>query len=517
MVNYKNANSNIKIICPKHGVFEQRASSHMDGSKCPKCFGRDKDNEEVLGSLISVHGDKYDYSLVNYISEKTPIKIICREHGIFKQTYNTHKKGHGCPYCVGRNKTTENFINDAKKIHGDRYNYGLVDYINSTKKIKIICDIHGEFKQTPSTHLQGSGCPKCKGLSITQKKTKTVDEFIDDANKVHSNKYDYSYSEYINCKEKIKIFCPKHGIFEQTPDSHIQGIGCPKCGLSFDIIEGEIRNFLKEQNIFFEERTRNIIKPLELDIYIPSHNIAIEFDGLYWHSEIHKPSNYHLNKTELCEEKNIKLIHIFEDEWLFKKDVVKSRLKNILGLTENKIYARKTEIKLVDNKLANKFLEENHIQGNVNSSIKLGLYYNNELVSLMTFGKGRVALGGNSNQYELLRFCNKLNTIVVGGADKLLQYFIKTYNPIEIISYADRRWSKGDLYKKLNFEFIRYSNPNYWYVINNIRKHRFGFRKSILVKKGYDKNKTEHQIMLDRKIYRIYDCGTIVYKKSCRN
>jgi hypothetical protein len=119
----------------------------------------------------------------------------------------------------------------------------------------------------------------------------------------------------------------------------------------------------------------------------------------------------------------------------------------------------------------------------------------------------------NENKYELLRFSNKLNTNVVGGASKLFNHFVKKYNPIEVISYADRRWSKGDLYDKLGFNFDHNSNPNYWYIIGKNRKHRFGYRKDILIKEGYDKNKTEHQIMLERGIYRIYDCGNILYKK----
>jgi len=514
LVHYKNANSKIDIICPIHGFFSQRANSHMHGSSCPKCFGKNKEYDEIITNFKKIHGDKYDYSLVNYVTQKEPIKIICPEHGVFEQTYNTHKKGHGCPKCVGRYKTNNEFIIEANKIHSNKYDYSLVNYVNSIKNINIICDLHGEFKQKPANHLQGSGCPKCKGLKITEKKTKTIDEFINDANKIHDNKYDYSFVDYKNCKEHVKINCTKHGIFKQTPDSHLQGIGCPKCGLKFDKAENEIRNFLATLNIDFIEKDKEIIKPLELDILIPLHNIAIEFNGLYWHSDKFKPSNYHLNKTELCEKKNIKLIHIFEDEWLFKKDIVLSRLKNILKLTENKIYARKCETKLVDTKIAKDFLNKNHIQGEVNSSIKIGLYYNDTLVSLMTFGKGRIALGGSSNQYELLRFCNVLNTNVVGGADKLLQYFIKTYKPNEIISYADRRWSQGNLYEKLGFIQTHTSKPNYWYIINNNRKHRFGFRKSILIKNGYDKNKTEREIMIERKIYRIYDCGTIVYKKN---
>jgi hypothetical protein len=129
----------------------------------------------------------------------------------------------------------------------------------------------------------------------------------------------------------------------------------------------------------------------------------------------------------------------------------------------------------------------------------------------MTFGKGRVMMGGDSNQYELLRFCNKLNTTVIGGADKLLKHFIKTYNPKEIISYADRRWSQGDLYKKLGFTHIHDSKPNYFYIINKKREYRFKYRKDVLVKEGFDASKSEHHIMLDRGLYRIYDCGNKKY------
>ena len=207
--------------------------------------------------------------------------------------------------------------------------------------------------------------------------------------------------------------------------------------------------------------------------------------------------------------KDIQLIHIFEDEWLLKKDIVKSRLMNILGLTTNKIYGRKTEIREVCSKKSKEFLMANHIQGNVNAKIKLGLFYNNELVCLMTIGKRPMI---NNYEYELLRFCNKINTNVIGGADKLLKYFIKTYEPKQIISYADRRWSQGDLYEKLGFNFINNSIISFSYIINKKRVNRLNLQKHILVEQGFDSNKTAKQIMLDRKIYRIYDCGTKSYE-----
>jgi len=218
----------------------------------------------------------------------------------------------------------------------------------------------------------------------------------------------------------------------------------------------------------------------------------------------------------LCEKKGIQLIQIFEDEWLFKQDIVKSRLLNLLKLNKNKIYARKCVLKEITSKESKEFLNTNHIQGNVNSNIRLGLYYDDELVSIMTFGKLRKSMGYSTKKgsYEMLRFCNKLNTSVIGGADKLLQYFVKLYQPKEIITYADRRWSQGNLYDKLDFEFIYKTKPNYWYINDDKREYRFKYRKDVLVKKGFDINKTEHQIMLERKIYRIYDCGANLYIKK---
>ena len=247
----------------------------------------------------------------------------------------------------------------------------------------------------------------------------------------------------------------------------------------------------------------------ELDFLIQSSNLAIEFNGLYWHNELFVSSDYHLKKTIECQEKNIELIHIFEDEWIFKKDIVKSIIKNRLKKTNNVIFARKCEIKKIDSKSSNEFLENNHIQGAVNSKVRLGLFYNNELVSLMTFSRGRIIMGGKRNEWELNRFVNRIDTNVVGAAGKLFKHFIQNYTPQKVISYSDIRLFGGGMYEKLGFIKKSQSVPNYWYVINNLRYYRFNFRKSVLVKQGYDKNKTEREIMFDRKIYRIYDCGNI--------
>ncbi|MFW5847628.1 MAG: hypothetical protein ACOCVF_01735 [bacterium] len=280
-----------------------------------------------------------------------------------------------------------------------------------------------------------------------------------------------------------------------------------------------IKEILIEFNINFLENDRTIIKPLELDFYLPDYNFAIEVNGLYWHSEKYKDNNYHLNKTEECNKKSIQLLHIFEDEIFHKLHIVKSIIKNKLSLNKNKIYARKTIIKEVNNKTYREFLENNHIQGHVGAKIKLGLYYNNELVSIMSFGKPRNSMGNKKfieNSYELLRFCNKLDTNVIGGASKLFKYFIKTYNPDDVISYADRRWSDGGLYKNLGMEYKGKTKPNYYYInqISIKREYRFKYRKDVLLKEGYDKNKTEREIMAERGYLRIYDCGCYKYSNN---
>ena len=462
------------------------------------------------------HNHKYDYSLVEYNNAKTKVTIICPIHGEFEQRPDSHIGGKGCPNCSKSKKSNGiEFINKSNIKHNNKYDYSLVEYIGSKTKVKIICPIHGEFEQQPVEHLSGRGCRSCSNDRFKQ----TICEFKDKSNLIHDNKYDYSLVEYKNSTIDVDIICNKHGIFSQSPNNHIsKKQDCPKCALKYDKTEGDIKEFIKSLNLNFISNSKKIIPPLELDIYIPSHNIAIEFNGLYWHSELFKDKNYHLDKTNVCNEKKIQLIHIFEDEWINNKDIVKSRLQNLLGLTPNKIYGRKTLVKEVSPKETKLFLDENHIQGNVNSKIKLGLYYNNELVSLMTFGNLRKVLGNKKNDneynsYELLRFCNKLNTNVIGGADKLLKHFVFNYNPNKIISYADRRWSQGKLYEKLGFTFTHFSKPNYFYIVDKIRKYRFKYRKDILVKEGYDSTKTERQIMLDRGINRIYDCGTIAYIK----
>lgn len=288
---------------------------------------------------------------------------------------------------------------------------------------------------------------------------------------------------------------------------------CPYCHpFSQSKPEEDIVNFIKTCGLKeVITNNRSLIHPQELDIYIPSKNLAIEYNGLYWHSETcGKDKNYHLNKTKLCAEKGVQLIHIFEDEWIKKQQIVKSRLKHLLGLTPYKIAARKCEVRLVKNKIASNFLDKYHIQGSINSSINLGLFYKNKLVALMTFGKSRF----NKNyEYELLRYCSVFNFSIVGGASKLFSYFIKKYNPTSVISYADRRWSNGNLYKQLGFNELKSSSPAYFYVYEGVRCNRIKFQKHKLsnILEFFDPDLSEFENMMLNRYHRVWDCGNLCF------
>jgi hypothetical protein len=292
---------------------------------------------------------------------------------------------------------------------------------------------------------------------------------------------------------------------------------CEKHKYTFNTSKAERELFLfvkkLHENTF--QTNRDVLNGKELDIYIPDKNLAIEYNGLYNHSELFKEKNYHFNKWNDCIKKDIKLLTIWESDWDFKQEIVKSIIKNQLGLTENKIYARNTIIKIVNYKDAKEFLNNNHLQGVCSASIKYGLYHQNELVSLMTFGKKRMILKSKSlkeRQYELLRFCNKLNTSVIGGASKLFNYFIEQHKPEIIISYANCDISNGQLYEILNFINKGHTGAGYKWIKGNKTYHRSIFMKQKLVKEGADPNKTEEEIMREKGYHKIWNCGNIKYE-----
>ena len=390
----------------------------------------------------------------------------------------------------------KDFIKKQKETKKERYgdeNYNNVNKMKSTKE-----KLYGD-----------SGYNNSEKNAITRRdsfiktlKEKTKDNFISyelDSDNITLNcslcNQDYNiYNNLFNYRTKQKsVLCT---ICNPTDNKQVSG-------LELDII-----NFVSSL-VDIKTKDREVLNGKELDILISSKNLAIEFNGLYWHSDIYKDKNYHLNKTIECNKKGIDLLHIFEDEWLEKSVIVKSIIKNKLGLCDKRIYARNCEIRVVNKSEEKLFLNSNHIQGFVGSSVSYGLYRDGELISIMTFGGLRKSLGYNSKNgsYEMLRFCNKLNYNVVGGASKLFKHFLKKNNPKQIISYSDMRYFDGSLYNKLGFELVSQTKPNYFYVINHNRENRFKYRKDVLVKEGFDKSLTEKEIMKSRGYNRIWDCG----------
>lgn len=280
-VDYVNSSTRVQIICPSHGVFIQKPQDHLAGYCCPVCGGSQKlTTEEFIRRAQEVHGNKYDYSQVKYVNGHSKVIIVCPEHGPFFQTPYLHVLGSGCSKCVGKYKpSTAEFIEMAKRIHGDKYDYSKVQYKSSEEKVTIICPVHGEFQQTPRDHVYlKRGCVYCnqplRGL--------TKDRFIELARSVHGDKYDYSKVEVTDAQSPVTIICPSHGEFQQSARVHIwHKSGCPFCFSSH--LEEELRQFFTSVGVAFEEQKEFIWlshkRHMKLDFYFPEYNAAIECQG----------------------------------------------------------------------------------------------------------------------------------------------------------------------------------------------------------------------------------------------
>ena len=330
LVNYTGASCKITVICPIHGKFEIQAGNYLFGQGCRQCgiekrrLKRMMGCEEFISRARKVHGDKYDYSKVEYVNCDTLVCIICPEHGEFWQSPYHHLHGDGCPKCGHRNCVymTDEWIKLAKKVHGDKYDYSKVEYVNAHTKVCVICPIHGEFWIKPVQHLRGGGCPKCVG------KHKTTEDFIRESIEVHGNIYDYSKVEYKGAYTKICIICPKHGEFWITPHNHLNGRGCPHCKASR--LEKHIRRFLKKSNINYEYQKRFFWLGLQsLDFYLPDYNIAIECQGRQHFESVDvfggdkglsDNKKRDITKLNKCCDKGIKILYITSPEYIKYKN-----------------------------------------------------------------------------------------------------------------------------------------------------------------------------------------------------
>ena len=475
--------------------------------------------------------DEYIKKTIETNIKKYGVKWSLQSDEIRNKGYETNLKRYGVKYTqsspIIRNKTIktnmENYgypsnmqsdisKNKLKKSTVEKYGVEHIMFLEETKdKIKKTClDKYGtnsytqtkEFKErVKETNLEryGSNSPNMSDLIRKEKfiiaKDQSYIEYLGNNVSLFScergHNFEISTSQYFNRnRDNISSLCT---ICNPISDSQ-------------SIKEKELFNFIK--SVYKDKIIQSYRDRLEIDIYLPKIKLGFEFNGLYWHSEKFKDKKYHINKTNYYKEKGIKIIHIWEDDWSFKKEIIKSQIKNWLGVSKKRIYGRKCEIKEIENsKIKNEFLNKNHIQGKDKSKIKLGLYYNDDLVSIMTFSKfaGRKKLP--NDEWNLNRFCNKLNTNVIGGFSKLLKYFLRNYDPIRITSYADKDWSDGKIYKDTGFNLISDNKPDYKYILNNKRVHKSRFRKSNL-----NTNLSESQYMKKSHIEKIWDCGKLKFE-----
>lgn len=515
------------------------------GSGCPKCALKSSSEKQrwTLDDLKNKLNEEFGYMPYKFMSEylgaHTKMTVECIECGTVQDispnnmvhsTQNKLKKSH-TPVCVecgnkrtaqSTSKDKDHFISKIKEKYG--YNpYTILEYKNMNNDTKLRCNkCKYEFTAKPGNILLGGNikhyCPSCNNMI---RDNRSYEERLMEA----TNNTIVNLEPYKSRKIEILHECKKCKYkWNTSPDNRLGGEGCPKCAniISQSKAELEVISFIENdlgiKDIVTQNRT--ILKGKELDIYLPSHKLGIEINGTYWHCSDYKSSSYHLEKTENCKKQGINLIHIFDDEWDNKKDIVKNTLENIIFDKDNVLSVDNCYVEEIDNDFKNEFLNINHILGTDMSTIKLGLWHeiNGEeiLISVMTFNKLDESFN-TTIDYELVRFATDNEYSVVGAFGKLFTYFKRNYQFKTIITYADRRYSQENLYIKNGFEFSHNSKPSYWYINKNTRQryHRYNFRKQklkSLFPEIYNDDKTEFQIMDETRIYkRLWDCGNMVF------
>lgn len=364
-INYINNSTKIRIFCKKHNKeFFQRPDSHLKNNGCPFCQKENyekkiNDNKQKFIEKCRLkYKDTYNYDNIEYKNSKTKILIFCEKHKkYFWQTPSYHLKVAGCPKCKEENvlerkkdavkkyryktieKRKESFIEKAKNIYGNKFDYSKINYVNNTTKIFITCKTHNTgFWQTPHCHLRANGCPKCQKEAKLNKVINAQNKFIHDSIKIFNNFYDYSKVNYLNNETRVKIICPIHGEFEQLPNNHLQGCGCPKCNSSR--LEIETENLLKQNHIYYQTQKRfnwligHKNGKMSLDFFLPDYNIAIECQGIqhytsnnfYTEKIVSETKQRDILKKHLCDKHNIQIFYIRYD------DNIKDQINNLIKL-----------------------------------------------------------------------------------------------------------------------------------------------------------------------------------------
>lgn len=508
-------------------------------------------SESFLQKLYDFyHGKKYCYcgKITNFINFQKGYLKFCSISCSSKDLKTRDKYKKTCMERHGVDNVSKIESVKKKKEEKSYKKYGFKSPLESKEIKQKIFDKYGVYnvfelrdiqEKIRKTNLDKYG-NECVLLSDTIRK-KTI--------KTNLKKYGHEHFSKTNIwKEKILSLNNNNFINSLSlsndyefisKDKNTNVIKHKKCGEQFEIQTQllrirknnniEICKFCNSVNYQSENSLLNFIESIyngevkkyrdnkyEIDIFLPDLNLGFEFNGLYWHSELYKDNDYHSNKSEYFNKMGIRIIHIWEDDWSYKNDIIKSIIRSNLGLYDRVIYARNCKLVKLSDKNSKEFLIRNHIQGWSVSKYRYGLVdkISNELVSLITTGSLRLNLGKKNTQneeIEIIRFCNKIDTLVIGGFSKILKSIINDIKCKTILTYSDYSMFTGDVYLKNKFNLINKTEPGYYYIVGGIRKNRFNFNKTKLIKMGFDKNKTEKEIMFDNKYYRIYDCGNLKF------
>lgn len=425
-------------------------------------------DKEFLRRFKLVHGDYYNYSNSVFSGARKKITVGCPIHGDFEITPQHHyNRKQGCKKC-GTTKAAnslkrkyKNLIKEAQEIHGE-YVYMEDAFINTYKeKIQIFCKKHGVFMQSLYHHInKKQGCPECKNNmgSIMDSKI-----YFSKAKEVHNDRYDYSNSIYLGNSVKIEIGCREknHGTFWQEANSHLQGFNCPKCSGIISKGEQEIYDFILSIYPDALQSERTILEGKELDIYIPSKRLAIEHNGLFWHSDLYKSKTHLSNKILKCEKKDIKLINIFEDEWAHNKTIVKKILLNYNK--DRKQISKKCNVKELSREESDSFMKNNSLELYCKSSIRLGIFDKEDIVSSIS------ALKIVNNSLVIKKICCKDNKYNNGVLKLFLLYLQTNHNFDNIYIDINNNWVDEIYLESVEKEFIKNIDQDYYFTYNNKR------------------------------------------------
>jgi hypothetical protein len=510
---YKNNKQLLNFRCSKGHEHQISYGKFRSGRRCTYCSQlKNKKSRVTLEAARKEFLDAgYTPLFDEYTGVKVPLLFKCDKGHEHRIRLKDLRRGSRCSFCVGGVGSN---LEDAQKEFS-RVGYSLLEtaYKNNRLIMSYLCDKGHQHKMSLSNLKKGNKCPDCSFYETKEKLKLPLDEVY---KKFTDLGYTPLFTEYDGAHKKVPFRCNKGHYHEIMPYTLDNGVRCRKCSNSgVSRAEKEISNYFKELGIVFLENDRKLIGPLEVDIYFPEQKIAVEFCGLYWHSELagKKSRKYHYSKMIKCRNKGVRLITVFEDEYCERPEVVLSRIVNSLGLCKDRLYARNCYTKIIDGSVADEFLVKHHLQGTTFSKVAFGLFYDEELVGVMTGGSLSRNHFSKKTILELKRLCFLPGYVVVGGASKLFKCLVnyaKELGFTTIRSYQDMRYGSpfGSVYTKLGFRLVTESKYTPHYVKGNKR-----FRNQRLMKTSEERKtgKTEWELRREQGFDRIWDCGHRTY------